>query len=153
MPIGRLQRDQKLADARSNDNETIIFAFHEQPRLFTDSAFEKIDYFGFVLPKSRLIRSKVEIRCSCNQTECCRASSKARMANLRRDKARRSYRSMASNCLASCNRIVANLAGPSCAVVRNFSIKSGSGTSAGLDVRSCLMTSNFSRVSARDSKW
>jgi hypothetical protein len=36
-----------------------------------------------------------------------------RMANLRRDRARRSYRSILSNCLAPPERIAANLCGPS----------------------------------------
>ena len=49
----------------------------------------------------------------CNHNSRRRASSKARIANLRRDRARRSYRSSASNCLASCDRIVANFCGPS----------------------------------------
>ena len=48
------------------------------------------------------------------------------MANLRRDSARRSYRSRAANCFVSFDRIVANLADPSCAVVRNLSMKAGS---------------------------
>ena len=73
------------------------------------------------------------------------------MADLRRDNARRSYRSKAINRFVSFHRIVANLAGPPCAVVRNFSMKVGSGTSASLGVRNCLMTLNFIRVSARDS--
>ena len=72
------------------------------------------------------------------------------MADLRRDNARRSYRSKASNRFVSFDRIVANLAGPPCAVVRNFSMKVGSGTSASLGVRNCLMTLNFIRVSARE---
>src|SRR5215471_454213 len=41
-----------------------------------------------------------------------RAASKARMANLRRDSARRSYRSIASNFFASPDRMVASLSGP-----------------------------------------
>jgi hypothetical protein len=41
-----------------------------------------------------------------------RASSKARMAEFPRDSARRSWRSIASNCFVSCDRIVANLEGP-----------------------------------------
>ena len=64
----------------------------------------------------------------------------------------RSYRSMASNCLAPSERNFANFAGPSGVVITYFSAKAGTGTSASLAVRSCLLTLNFSRVSARDSR-
>lgn len=40
-----------------------------------------------------------------------RASSKARMANLRRDSARRSYRSIALSCRLFCSSIAANVSG------------------------------------------
>ena len=84
------------------------------------STFEKVDYFGFVLPnRLQIISCKLNNR---NQSELrWRASSRARIANLRRDSARRSYRSMASNFLVSCDRIVANLYGP-CGV--EFTIRS-----------------------------
>ena len=72
------------------------------------------------------------------------------MANLRRASARRSYRSMASNRFVSFDRTVANLAGPSSAVVRKFSMKAGSGPSASLGVSNCSMSLTFNRVSARD---
>ena len=71
------------------------------------------------------------------------------MANLRRDSARRSYRSMVTNRFVSSERTVANLAGPSGVLFRYFSMKAGTGISVSLRVRSCLMTLNFPRCLLR----
>ena len=74
-------------------------------------AFKTIEDFGFVLPKCpTTINCAVQLLLSSEVRR--RASSKARTANLRRDSARRSYRSIASSCLVSCDKIVANLYGP-----------------------------------------
>jgi hypothetical protein len=101
--------------------------------------------------QNSLMPLKVVSISSCNQTERRRVSSKARMANLRRDSARRSYRSKATNRFVSSEIIVASLAGPSGVLFRHFSMETGTGISASLRVPSCLMTLNFSSVSARDS--
>jgi hypothetical protein len=53
------------------------------------SSIEKIDRFGFVLPKLDFLLL-VENSRSCNQVALRRAKSKARIANLRRESAQRS---------------------------------------------------------------
>jgi hypothetical protein len=49
-----------------------------------------------------------------------RASSRARIAIFRRNRASRSYRSIANNRFASCGRIIANFSGPCGVEVKNF---------------------------------
>ena len=66
------------------------------------------------------------------------------MANLRRDSARRSYRSMACICFVSCDRIVANFCGPCGVEVRNFA-KAAIGMSGAFGRRSLRMTATFIR--------
>jgi hypothetical protein len=70
---------------------------------------ENIGYFGFVLPKSRSLPIVVT-SANCNHLrEGRRAKSKARIVNLRRESARRSYRSKADSRGTSWERIVAGV--------------------------------------------
>jgi hypothetical protein len=55
------------------------------------AVIENVDYFGFVLPKWLLLAAQFWLFSHATINECeLRAASKARMANLRRDSARRS---------------------------------------------------------------
>jgi hypothetical protein len=65
-------------------------------------------HFGFVLLDLQLTS---ELLINCNQRR--RASSRAQIARFRRETARRSYRSIASNSLVACDRIDASFCGPS----------------------------------------
>jgi len=75
-----------------------------------------------------------------------RASSKARTANLRRDSARRSYRSIASNFFASPDRIVASLSGPCGVEVANSRVSID--ISGGLGRRRARRSFTFIRMFA-----
>jgi hypothetical protein len=77
-----------------------------------------------------------------------RAKSKARIANLRRESARRSYRSMADSCRTSSDRIVANFCGP-CGVEVTNATTAPNGTSGGFFPSRRQSIATFSRVSAR----
>jgi hypothetical protein len=120
-------------------------AIHSPP---ASMALEKIKYFGFVLPNTQLL---VDFEDYFNLYDGGRrTSSKARIARLRRSRARRSYRSMASNCLASCDRIVANFCGPSGVEVTNFT-RAATGMSGAFHRRRLRMTATFFRTFARES--
>jgi len=78
------------------------------------------------------------------------APAQARIANLRRDRTRRSYRSIARNCLTFCDRIVASFCGPSGIEVTKFTTAS-IGMSGAFGRSMLPKTRIFSRVFARES--
>jgi hypothetical protein len=74
---------------------------------------EMIDYFGFVLPKFAKQYNHKFISLNCIQPGSAGAPHRRPGSqNLRRDGARRSYRSTARNCFAARDRIVASFCGP-----------------------------------------
>ena len=86
-----------------------------------------------------------------NQSSSMRALSSARIAIFRRDRARRSYRSMADNCRAFSDRMVASFSDPFGVAVR-YLCQIRTGICGALGCSNLQMTFSFFRVSARDSK-
>jgi hypothetical protein len=112
---------------------------------------EIIDYFGFVLPKFGRYNYKFTNQLLQSTRPRRRASSISRIANLRRERARRSYRSIARNCFAFCDKIVASSCGPSGVEATKFTWPS-IGRSGAFGRSRLFKTRTFSRMFAPESE-